>query len=127
MATKGKATVKRPAKKNGYQMPEPLKAGDVLKDTQKGQWKVGVSIGVGGFGEIYSACDAASSIKKVDDYPFVVKIVSCRQNPTSRIEFHNIYQLSRSRKGMVRCSWKCTSTFGAPSRRTSSSSRRVAV
>lgn len=127
MATKGKAPVKRPAKKNGYEMPKPLKAGDVLKDTQKGQWKVGVSIGAGGFGEIYSACDAASSIKKVDDYPFVVKIVSGHRNPTSRIEFHNIYQLFRSRKVMVRCLWKCISTFAAPSKRTSISSRRAAV
>lgn len=79
MASKGKTQPKKATKKNGYEMPKPLKAGDVLKDTQKGQWKVGVSIGVGGFGEIYSACDATSSIKKVEDYPYVVKIVSYRQ------------------------------------------------
>lgn len=71
MATKGKGK-----KKNGYEMPKPLKSGDLLQDTQKKQWKIGVSIGVGGFGEIYSACKSDSSIKKVDDYPFVVKIVS---------------------------------------------------
>jgi hypothetical protein len=76
MASKGKAQPKKAAKKNGYEMPKPLKPGDVLNDNQKNQWKVGVSIGVGGFGEIYSACNTASAVKKVDDYPYVVKIVS---------------------------------------------------
>lgn len=77
MASKGKNQAKKPAKKkNGYEMPQPLKTGDVLTDISKKGWKIGVSIGVGGFGEIYSACEATSNIKKVDDYPFVVKIVS---------------------------------------------------
>lgn len=81
MASKGKDQPKKaPKKKNGYQMPKPLKTGDILNDNQKGQWKIGVSIGIGGFGEIYSACKVGSSIKKVEDYPFVVKIVSRRQN-----------------------------------------------
>lgn len=73
MATKGKGK-----KKNGYEMPKSLKAGDLLVDTQKKQWKIGVSIGVGGFGEIYSASKADSTVKSVDDYPYVVKIVSGR-------------------------------------------------
>lgn len=77
MASKGKMPAKKvPKKKNGYQMPKPLKPGDILTDNQKNQWKVGVSIGVGGFGEIYSACKVGSSVKKVEDYPFVIKIVS---------------------------------------------------
>ena len=80
MASKGKDQVKKvPKKKNGYQMPKPLKTGDILNDTQKNQWKIGVSIGLGGFGEIYSACKIGSSVKKIEDYPYVVKIVSCRQ------------------------------------------------
>lgn len=78
MASKGKAAPKRaPKKKNGYEMPKPLKPADILTDNQKNQWKVGVSIGVGGFGEIYSACKASAAVKKVEDYPYVVKIVSC--------------------------------------------------
>lgn len=81
MASKGKAPPKKASKKkNGYEMPKPLKPGDVLNDNQKNQWKIGVSIGVGGFGEIYSACKAGSNVKKLDDYSFVVKIVSYRQN-----------------------------------------------
>lgn len=77
MASKGKDPVKKaPKKKNGYEMPKPLKPGDIIADNQKVQWKIGVSIGVGGFGEIYSACKHDSKIKKIDDYPFVVKIVS---------------------------------------------------
>ena len=79
MATKGKNPPKKASKKNGYAMPKPLDQGDILTDNQKKQWKIGVSIGVGGFGEIYSACKVESSVKKLDDYPFVVKIVSYRQ------------------------------------------------
>lgn len=89
MASKGKALPKKAAKKkNGYEMPKPLKPGDVLIDNQKAQWKIGVSIGVGGFGEIYSACKAGAIVKKLEDYPFVVKIVSCRQLDLDL--FHNI-------------------------------------
>lgn len=78
MPSKGKDLPKKaPKKKNGYQMPKPLKTGDILKDTQKGEWKIGVSIGIGGFGEIYSAFKIGSTVKKLEDYPYVVKIVSC--------------------------------------------------
>ncbi|XP_055605788.1 nucleosomal histone kinase 1 [Uranotaenia lowii] len=60
---------------NGYQMPEPVPRGTVLTDMAKRQWRIGPSIGSGGFGEIYSACeDSSSSSKKSDDYPYVVKI-----------------------------------------------------
>lgn len=59
---------------NGYQMPEPVPPGTVLTDMAKRQWKIGPSIGSGGFGEIYCACDASSGVKKPDDYPYVVKI-----------------------------------------------------
>lgn len=62
---------------NGYQMPEPVPPGTVLTDMAKRQWKVGPSIGSGGFGEIYCACEVGSGVKKPDDYPYVVKIVSC--------------------------------------------------
>lgn len=61
--------------KNAYQMPEPLAKGSVLTDLSKQQWKIGPSIGTGGFGEIYSACKADAVPKRTEDYPFVVKIV----------------------------------------------------
>jgi len=49
-----KAAKKVPKKKGGYQMPEPIPAGEILRDISKGQWILGKSIGVGGFGEVYS-------------------------------------------------------------------------
>ena len=36
-----------------YDFPEPMPVGEVLQDTAKGQWKLGKSIGRGGFGELY--------------------------------------------------------------------------
>ncbi|EDS26968.1 nucleosomal histone kinase 1 [Culex quinquefasciatus] len=59
---------------NGYQMPAPVPLGTLLTDMAKRQWKVGPSIGSGGFGEIYCACEASSGTKRTDDYPYVVKI-----------------------------------------------------
>lgn len=73
MPPKGNA---KPKKINGYQRPAHVSLGTVLADTQKNSWKVGPSIGSGGFGDIYSCCNAASPVKKTDDYPYVVKIVS---------------------------------------------------
>ncbi len=40
---------------NGYILPDPLPSGLIVTDLNKKQWKIGKSIGLGGFGEIYSA------------------------------------------------------------------------
>lgn len=68
-----KAAPKRKA--NAYQMPENIPLGEVLTDLCKQQWKCGPSIGTGGFGEIYCASKANESVKKHEDYPYVVKVV----------------------------------------------------
>lgn len=54
-----KAVVKVPKKRKGtgYVMPERLPFGEILEDIHKKQWKLGISIGKGGFGEIYSALE----------------------------------------------------------------------
>lgn len=52
MASKAKKTKKT----NGYKMPAPIPTGFVVKNNQKKSWKVGISIGKGGFGEIYCCC-----------------------------------------------------------------------
>ncbi|KYM83135.1 Nucleosomal histone kinase 1 [Atta colombica] len=67
-----KAAKKVPKKKGGYQMPDPIPAGEILRDISKGQWILGKSIGVGGFGEVYSAAPYFEKIPK--DYPNVIKI-----------------------------------------------------
>lgn len=72
-----KIVPKKPAAKkktNGYQMPEKIPLGTVLTDLSKQQWRIGIAIGSGGFGDIYCASKADSS-KKTDDYPYVVKVV----------------------------------------------------
>ena len=93
MASKGgKVAVKKPAKKkNGYEMPKAAKPGTILIDSHKKEWKIGKSIGIGGFGEIYSACENSSKIKNLDDYPYVVKLVS---STTIIVNFMNFCNLS---------------------------------
>lgn len=78
VAQKASAAVKvsKKRKVNGYQMPERIPIGTILTDLSKQQWKIGPSIGVGGFGEIYCACKANEAPKKHEDYPYVVKVVS---------------------------------------------------
>lgn len=53
----GKATAKKAPKKkgaNGYKLPDPIPNGEILTDLMKNKWIISSSIGVGGFGEIYS-------------------------------------------------------------------------
>jgi vaccinia related kinase len=38
---------------NGNRLPDPIREGEILVDITKNQWKLGKSVGVGGFGEIY--------------------------------------------------------------------------
>ncbi|XP_060804869.1 serine/threonine-protein kinase VRK1 [Amyelois transitella] len=69
-------------KANGYKMPAPIAVGEVINDPiGKKAWRIGPSIGVGGFGEIYSACENSSSPKKGSNYPFVVKIEPHENGP----------------------------------------------
>lgn len=70
------AGAKKKGPKSLYDKPEPMPAGTIITDLQKNQWLIGNSIGVGGFGEIYSACNASKAPKKFEDYPYVIKIVS---------------------------------------------------
>ncbi|XP_011872507.1 PREDICTED: serine/threonine-protein kinase VRK1-like [Vollenhovia emeryi] len=73
MAAKAAKAAKRvPKKKGGYQMPEPIPAGEILMDLSKSRWILGKSIGVGGFGEVYSAAPYSGNIPK--EYNNVIKI-----------------------------------------------------
>ncbi|XP_030022580.2 serine/threonine-protein kinase VRK1 [Manduca sexta] len=68
-------------KANGYKMPAPIPVGEVINDTlMNKKWKIGPSIGVGGFGEIYSA-SAGSPRKSANNYPYVVKIEPHENGP----------------------------------------------
>ncbi|CAL4069548.1 unnamed protein product [Meganyctiphanes norvegica] len=40
---------------NGFKLPDPIPEGEVLTDMTKKKWKLGKSIGCGGFGEVYFA------------------------------------------------------------------------
>uniref|UniRef100_A0A1A9W5V8 non-specific serine/threonine protein kinase n=1 Tax=Glossina brevipalpis TaxID=37001 RepID=A0A1A9W5V8_9MUSC len=51
-----------------YKMPEKIQEGTILLDTSKIKWKIGPSIGTGGFGEIYTACKQDEK-----NYDYVVK------------------------------------------------------
>ncbi|KAF2904286.1 hypothetical protein ILUMI_01889 [Ignelater luminosus] len=79
----------KPRKKaNGYKMPEPLPNGLILGDIAKRKWKLGPSIGKGGFGEIYSAQQSGDSpSKKTSNYPYVIKIEPHENGPLF-VEMH---------------------------------------
>uniref|UniRef100_A0A8D8ZGX7 non-specific serine/threonine protein kinase n=1 Tax=Cacopsylla melanoneura TaxID=428564 RepID=A0A8D8ZGX7_9HEMI len=42
---------------SGIRLPDPIPDGEIITDTRLGQWKIGRSIGFGGFGEIYLASE----------------------------------------------------------------------
>lgn len=70
---------------NGYKLPEPIPKGEILTDVKKQRWIIGPSIGIGGFGEIYSA--ALYKDKTPQDYPCVVKIEPHENGPLF-VEMH---------------------------------------
>ncbi|XP_046567138.1 serine/threonine-protein kinase VRK1-like [Haliotis rubra] len=63
---------KAPKAPKGHKLPETFPKGEVLQDVLKKQWKLGPVIGQGGFGLIYLADEAQSSVGNTA--PYVVKI-----------------------------------------------------
>ena len=62
-----------PKKKAGpWKMPPPLPIGEVFTDFSKKQWKIGGSVGKGGFGEIYLAAPVG---EKSTNSSYVIKVV----------------------------------------------------
>lgn len=76
---------------NGYRLPDPLPPGEILTDNTKKSWVLGESIGVGGFGEIYTARPASSDS---DDYDYVVKVD--HNNGPLFNEMHFYYRVAKS-------------------------------
>ncbi|KAG8294333.1 Serine/threonine-protein kinase vrk1, partial [Homalodisca vitripennis] len=58
---------------NGVRLPDPIIEGELLTDTAQKTWKLGRSIGLGGFGEIYLASDEINKTVK-DDAKYVIKV-----------------------------------------------------
>lgn len=52
-----KGAPKKRVAANGFKLPDPIAPGVIITDVVKKRWKIGHSIGVGGFGEIYLASD----------------------------------------------------------------------
>lgn len=80
-ASGAKPAAKKPKTKRApavRKMPAPLPGGMMLTDfTKKVDWVLGVSIGKGGFGEIYTATRlGAKSAGNDVDKEYVIKIVS---------------------------------------------------
>lgn len=57
----------------GHKLPDPIKPGEIFIDSAKKSWKVGKSLGSGGFGEVYSATDNLND-DKADGYKYVMKV-----------------------------------------------------
>jgi len=64
---------------NGYILADPLPKGLVIQDQRKKRWKIGKSVGLGGFGEIYSAALYDGNPNSPEDY--VVKVEPHHNGP----------------------------------------------
>jgi len=68
---------KKPSKRiaaNGFRLPDPIAPGEILTDMTEKQWRIGKSIGVGGFGEIYLASDDLTTSTESVNADYCVKI-----------------------------------------------------
>ncbi|KAK2160240.1 hypothetical protein LSH36_137g01037 [Paralvinella palmiformis] len=67
------AVKKRKAAAGAYKLPDPLPAGEILRDYCKKEWKLGKPIGAGGFGLIYLS-DQNSPGPVSDNAPYALKL-----------------------------------------------------
>jgi len=66
---------------NGYKLPDPIPAGEIVTGlTKKKSWRVGKSIGVGGFGEIY-LCSEDTAKNVGEDATLAMKIEPHENGP----------------------------------------------
>ena len=65
---------------NGYKLPDPIPGGTIITGTTKKQWRLGKSIGLGGFGEIYLASEEISR-NVGDDATLALKIEPHENGP----------------------------------------------
>jgi vaccinia related kinase len=87
----------QPVKKvdsNGNKFPECILEGEILQDITMNQWKLGKSIGTGGFGEIYLASNNINETVGLDAQ-YVVK-VEPHENGTLFVEINCYLRMARS-------------------------------
>ncbi|XP_026280806.1 serine/threonine-protein kinase VRK1 isoform X2 [Frankliniella occidentalis] len=65
---------------NGYRLPDPIREGEIFTDVTKKQWRLGRSIGLGGFGEIYLASDDIKKPAGIDS-KHVIKVEPHKNGP----------------------------------------------
>lgn len=71
---------------NGYILPDPLPENLIVTDLRKQKWKIGKSVGLGGFGEIYSAA-FLNGRGKWSKEEFVIKVEPHTNGPLF-VELH---------------------------------------
>jgi vaccinia related kinase len=79
---------------NGDKLPECILEGEILQDITKNQWKLGKSIGTGGFGEIYLASNNLNETVG-SDAQYVVK-VEPHENGTLFAEINSYLRMAKS-------------------------------
>lgn len=77
----------------GNILPVSIAPGEILTDLTGKQWKLGNSIGYGGFGEIYPASDNLNQSVK-NDAPYVIKVESHTNGPLF-VEIHCLLRIGR--------------------------------
>lgn len=73
----GKSSGKKPSVRiaaNGFRLPDPIAPGEILSDVTQKQWRIGKSIGVGGFGEIYLASDDIDTPTDSGNADYCIKV-----------------------------------------------------
>lgn len=96
---------------NGYMLSDPLPEGLVIKDLRKKTWKIGKSIGLGGFGEIYSA--ALLDGKTLSEEDYVVKVEPHSNGPLF-VELHFYCRATKKRRpGQFCCQKEYETSWGS--------------
>ncbi|KAF7394536.1 hypothetical protein HZH66_007710 [Vespula vulgaris] len=107
-----KVAKKAPKKKgNLHKMPDPIPAGTILSDMKGKKWILDKSIGIGGFGEVYSGAPYKDNTPK--DYPNVIKIEPHGNGPLF-VEMHFYIRQAKPENIEAWKKKKKLSVFGMP-------------
>ncbi|KAI4502142.1 hypothetical protein M0802_002824 [Mischocyttarus mexicanus] len=107
-----KVAKKAPKKKgNLYKMPDPIPTGTILSDTKGKKWILDKSIGLGGFGEVYSGAPYEDKVPK--NFSNVIKIEPHENGPLF-VEMHFYIRQARTEDIQAWKTKKKLSVLGMP-------------
>lgn len=81
---------------NGERLPDPIPEGELFKDTAQNVWRLGHSIGLGGFGEIYLGNVIVCQVLKYGEVSPIQSLLIRMSLKNCKLRYFTVYFLYRT-------------------------------